>query len=581
MVRYDDLGPGADVLDCLRADPSGAEARRRIAAAEPYVCVEESGADGSDGADSLGEKGAGASARPAIDASDADLERTSKQAWAALQTANVPPKMFRFGGMPVRIGGDEDDGMPIAQPLTEDRLSYELARSARWFRTAEKGGERPAAPSLRLVRDLLAAPSYPLPLLLSIVQVPVFAPDGTLHIHPGYHPEARSFYAPAPGFTLPVVPNSPSTADVERARSLILDDLLGDFPFCSEAERANAVALLLDRYVRNMIDGVTPLRLIEAPTPGSGKGLLADVLLRPTVGRRVNIMPAANDDDEWRKRITAQLIQLPEIDLIDNITSALDSGSLSAALTAPWWSDRVLGATEMVRVPVRCTWIATANNPVMSTELARRSVRIRLDPKVDRPWERTSFRHNDLRGWADGHRADLVWSALVLVRHWIAEGSPMGTHKIGSFEEWSAVLGGILGCGGIDGFLGNLEVFYEEADLEGAMWRQFVGEWFARYGEAEVGIADLFGVAAMIEGFDFGKGSDRSQKIAFGLALNRQRDRVIGDYRVINTRTLHRAKRWRLLRSGNPLGALYEGGTASVSGADQPDEGAGLDRWTA
>jgi hypothetical protein len=108
-----------------------------------------------------------------------------------------------------------------------------------------------------------------------------------------------------------------------------------------------------------------------------------------------------------------------------------------------------------------------------------------------------------------------------------------------------------------------------------------VGEWFARYGEAEVGIADLFGVAAMIEGFDFGKGSDRSQKTAFGLALNRQRDRVIGDYRVINTRTLHRAKRWRLLRSGNPLGALYEGGTASVSGADQPDEGAGLDRWTA
>jgi len=38
------------------------------------------------------------------------------------------------------------------------------------------------------------------------------------------------------------------------------------------------------------------------------------------------------------------------------------------------------------------------------------------------------------------------------------------------------------------------------------------------------------------------------------MALNRQRDRVIGDYRIINTRTVHRLKRWRLIqvREGVP-----------------------------
>ena len=33
------------------------------------------------------------------------------------------------------------------------------------------------------------------------------------------------------------------------------------------------------------------------------------------------------------------------------------------AITAPMWEDRVLGLTQMVRVPVRCVWVATGNNP--------------------------------------------------------------------------------------------------------------------------------------------------------------------------------------------------------------------------
>ena len=120
------------------------------------------------------------------------------------------------------------------------------------------------------------------------------------------------------------------------------------------------------------------------------------------------------DDDEWRKRITAQLREGHAVILIDNVTRPLDSGVLAAALTATMWTDRLLGKNETVRVPVRCVWLVTANNPVVSTELARRFVRIRLDPKVDRPWQREGFRHADLRGWAVAHRGDLVAAALTL-----------------------------------------------------------------------------------------------------------------------------------------------------------------------
>ncbi len=501
--------------------------------------------------------------RPAIDAGDHDLARVSEQAWAALQQANVPPRLFRFGGVPVRVEGNEDDAVPVAQTLNEDRMSHELARSADWFKITSRGDVNPASPPVRVIKDMLAAPSYPLEPLVSIVQTPVFAPDGSLQLTPGYHKAGRTFYAPIPGFSIPRISTTPTTEEIARAKALILDDLLGEFPFISEAERANTAALFLDPYIRNLIDDPTPLRLIEAPTPGSGKGLLADVALRPAVGRRINIMPAANDDDEWRKRVTAQLSQLPAAILIDNLTSALDSGALASALTATWWNDRRLGAHEMIRVPVRCVWLATANNPTMSTELARRTIRIRLDPKVDRPWQRTGFRHEDLRSWADENRPQLVWAALTLVQSWIAAGRPMGTVRLGSFERWAAVNGGILANVGIDGFLSNLEEFYEASDIEGAIWRQFVDLWFEKFNESEVGVAELFDIAQSIEGFDFGKGSERSQKTSFGMSLNQQRDRVIGDCRVVQTRTVRRVKKWRLIKGrpgGNPFDVFHTSG---------------------
>jgi len=521
--------------------------------------------------------------RPEINAADANLERISDKAWAALTLANQPLRLFRFGGVPVRVEVADDDAVPVAQQLTEDRLGHELARSATWFKETERDGTKSASPPTRMIRDMLAAPSYPLPPLLSIVQTPVFAPDGSLHAEAGYHAAGRTYYAPVPGFVVPPVPDRPTSDDVARARSLIVDDLLGEFPFVGEPERANAVALFLAPYLRNMIDGPTPLHLIEAPTPGSGKGLLADVVLRPAVGRRVNVMPAANDDDEWRKRITAQLSLMPAAILIDNIVRAIDSGALSGALTATWWSDRRLGATEMVNVPVRCVWLATANNPTMSTELARRTVRIRLDPQMDRPWQRTGFRHEDLRTWADDRRAELVWSALVLGRVWINDGAPRASVRLGSFERWAAVMGGVLETAGISGFLANAEEFYEVADVEGSIWRQFVEIWNDRHGESEVGVSDLFDLALTVEGFDFGKGTERAQRISFGKALTKQRDRVIGDHRIVQARTVQRLKRWRLLRTraaGNVFDTLFESTIDHPADAPSTDDEVGNDVWT-
>ena len=113
---------------------------------------------------------------------------------------------------------------------------------------------------------MLATPDPGLPVLVGIVNTPVFGRNGRLLTTPGYHPDARLLYCPAPGFEVPRdCASAHRRNEVAAARALICDDLLGDFPFVSPSEQAHAVALLLLGFLRSMIDGPTPLHLIEKP----------------------------------------------------------------------------------------------------------------------------------------------------------------------------------------------------------------------------------------------------------------------------------------------------------------------------
>lgn len=486
---------------------------------------------------------------PRIDAGEQDLKIITGESWTALTDANSPERMFRYGGMLVRL--EAENGKPLPRELTVDRLRHEMARAANFYRTRDRDGIQTvdkAMPPTSVIRDMLATPEPKLPPLQRIVQVPVFAPDGTLQTEDGYHAASRTYYAAAKGFTLPDVPEHPSDKEVAKARALLLEELLIDFKFVNDADKAHAIALFLEPFVRDMIAGPTPLHLIEAPTPGSGKGLLAEVLLSPAVGHEMGVIPQVTDDDEMRKQITARLMEARSAILIDNVTRPLSSATLAAALTATWWSDRPLGRSETVTLPVRCAWLATANNPTVSTEIARRVVRSRLDPKVDRPWLRKEFHHKDLRGWADENRSKLVWAGLVMVRAWVDQGKrPPTCAHLGSYEQWSHVVGGILETAGIKGFLTNLDEFYETADAEGSMWRQFVGLWWDTHGSKKVKAAGLFPLTTQVDGLDLSGKTERAQQTAFGKKLATLRDRVIGDYRVVHGGTEQRASLWRLL----------------------------------
>ncbi|KUF08930.1 DUF7146 domain-containing protein [Pseudoponticoccus marisrubri] len=537
---------GQDFNDLLLRDGPVAVARL-IAAAESVVEAETVMQIGQHRP--LNYQGSGDTV-PTLRADEGDLARANEQVWSLLMASNRCPWLFRLAGQPTWVVPD-DEGRPVATAMGEEKLRHMLARLARWVRVNAKGEPIPAPPPLPVVKSVLATPDPALPVLTGIVNTPVFGRNGTLLTTPGYHPDARLLYVPAPGFAVPDIPARPTSAEIAAARTLICEDLLGDFPFTGDAERSHVVALLLLGFLRGMIDGPTPLHLIEKPAPGTGATLMVDAITGILTGAGASVMTEGRDDEEWRKRVTAKLRQIPAIVLIDNLRATLDSSALAAALTAPFWEDRILGHSEMARLPIRCLWIATGNNPEFSNEMARRLVRIRLDPHTDRPWQRSDFRHPDLMSWVRANRARLVAACLTLCQAWIAAGRPRGGRSIGSFENWAHVLGGVLEVAGIPGFLGNLEEMMESSDSEGAAWNAFIGAWWDRFGTAEVTAAEVYDIALFCDPPPPMSGAnEQARKTSFGMSIGRMRDRVfrLGDLRVrlVKAGTYRRATKWQL-----------------------------------
>jgi len=127
---------------------------------------------------------------------------------------------------------------------------------------------------------------------------------------------------------------------------------------------------------------------------------------------------------------------------------------------------------------------------------------------------------------------------------------PWNSQPLGSYEGWSAVVGGILEVNGIEGFLGNLDEFYETADAEGAQWGGFVEAWWETFSDKTVGVRDLVPLA-LASGIDLKGKDDQARRISLGMQMNRRRDQVIGGYRIVMAGKVKRAIQWKLSRIGS------------------------------
>jgi hypothetical protein len=466
--------------------------------------------------------------RPSIRVNGRQMADVLADAWHAVVGLPDERAIYRQDGRCVRILSSETG--PRIDPMTSGAMTAALLDAAHWTkRRPAKRGEQSVdgwieIPADRLpghlVPAMLERPPLVVPVLERVARAPYVARDGSTVRKVGYHGGARTYLAP----------HDPCPSmSIDEAVELVRD-WLSDFPFVADHDLAHAVGFLVTPIVRLLIDGAVPMTVFDAPTPGTGKSLLMEVLAR--VGAAYPVHPAAlaQNDEERRKSLVAHLSTGAPVVLLDNVTGRLDDNTLAGILTAwPRYSDRRMGGQSLVQVPASAVWAMSSNNAQMSADIARRSVVVRLDAKRERPETRSGFRHADLRGYTSQAAPRLRAAVLAMAEHWIAMGCPDGPGRLGSYEAWARVVGGIVNEAGFEGFLQGREARMRAANPEVEEWRQLIATWLrVRAGES-LRASDVAALAAEHELLlhVLGDGSKLSQARRMAAALRRQRGRLL------------------------------------------------------
>ncbi len=433
--------------------------------------------------------------RPTINLTGANLQ-FAEDMLRALERAQTPHHhLFVVGSTYCVVKADGS-----VEQLNSMQLRTKLAEVMQ-VRT-ERGKLTDPPPTLVEAIKAVAREQAIMPRLERVVTVPVILSDGRVLDTPGYDAQSCTYYMPTvEGIE---VPDTVTQADVDAAVQLLVEEYLGDFPFTSQADRANAIGYMILPFVRTLV-GPTPIGFFGAPKPGHGKTKVCRAVLLPGCG----LIPStswSHSSAELEKKLFAALRKAPVCVFIDNVEGRIESETLEAILTeeSGYYDGRVLGASRSETVPVHQVWAMTSNNGVLGTSMKRRALTIYIDAGVEHPMSRngptpdTKWRHPDLIGWGMEHRAELANACLVLCRWWFQNGRPEPSLKqvMGSFERFQYVVGGILQCAGIEEFSDNFDMANDDDSVEtkqlfNQLYEQFGENWFTARQAVDAGISDL------------------------------------------------------------------------------------------
>jgi hypothetical protein len=509
------------------------------------------------------------SSKPAIIISNIQLEEATDQTLNAITQANQPPEVFVRASSLARVVHDEF-GRPHIQEMDRLRVRCRMSEVADFFNIRKGEGGIPEAvasyPPLSIADNVIARKHWDLPTLNGITRSPIVHSDGTIRTQAGYDPETGLLYSPDPDLDLVPIPEGPCGEETRACVDILLD-VISDFPFADQSSRANALAILFTLLMRPVIKGHIPLAVVDAPMQGTGKTLLVSSLASIAVGSvACHSIPSQNNDDEWRKKITAILRTGDPFVLLDNIpdNTEITSPSLAAAITSHEWIDRLLGSSSDIRLPSRSVWVATGNNLKVSGDIPRRSYSVRLDANAERPWQRTGFRIKNLEEHVHRDRGNLLSAALTIIRAWYTNGQPkVEVPPLGSFNEWAETIGSILAFAEVDGFLGNLDQTRDVQDEDSQQWVDFFDAWWQVFGDQPVVVDEVCkqlietdvhdGCAravpdAVLENVDVHRAHSGALRKSVGRNLSRLSGRIFNGHKLLRSGVdSHRkVRRWKL-----------------------------------
>ena len=359
--------------------------------------------------------------------------------------AGVP--LFERSGLLVEIAHTGE--IVILKP---DRIRDVLSKDSAWVRVRTRETSQGTQAEYRATyppRDvctvIAARTAWGLPDLSGVVSHPWLRCDGPhageLVTEAGYDALSGTWGTWDPAFGAAVA-SAAEAAAPEDAVAVLLD-LLADFRFAAPSHQSSALAAWLTCAARPGLTGNVPLWLVDASTPGSGKGTICDLVLRTIYPNPTRRTPWVHDDAELSKALLSLAVAGVERLLWDNVDATFGGAALDAAITSAeaGYQGRILGQTRIVSAPLRPFWAANGNNVAIKGDMHRRILVTRLDPGTDRPEERTDYRYpGRLLDVAIERRASVLGCCLRLLRHGIANPGP----PIGSFESWGRVVRGAL-----------------------------------------------------------------------------------------------------------------------------------------
>lgn len=447
-----------------------------------------------------------------------------RECFAALQ----PGAIYRRGGAVGEIRGAE------FVPVSADRLRTIVDRHVRLVsgKPPKKDGEDPRIVYQPLSRDLgsmlieYAAACGEVRELRYIATFPVCLGLNFQIAAPGWNAEHGVFL---------VCESVPIPFDLARSKAVIEDAII-DFPFARAADRENYIGLMLTVVLRAAIGEPVPMHLIGASSPRSGKTKLAEIVLGCGVlGAPTPAMQIGVREEEREKRITASLLTGDTVIHLDNLSDFLDSAALASLLTSSIYRGRELGHTRLLSLPNLVTIVGTGNNVHATEEITKRVIPIILQPRTDSPETRTDYKHPLLREFVEGARDDIRASLLGLIEHWKSVGRPLGKARLGGFERWSAVVGGIMAAAGYSSWMSNMAEWRGSSDEFAAERTEFVRLWQAHYQGNWIDTGSLFMIVEGAGLFDrqIRGESERGRRSTFGrYVLAALENVVVGPWRI-------------------------------------------------
>lgn len=345
-------------------------------------------------------------------------------------------KYYQRGGIIVSVYTDKSTKQTLIQAISLPALVRALSSVATWEQFDGRAKEFVRIdPPARHATILFDSNSYRyLPVINGLARQPYIRPDGSLMKLAGYDLDTGMFGVfDNRRFS---IPDKPTREDAESSLK-VLNELLEEFCFATEEDRAAALSAILTAAIRPSLVNA-PMIHVRAHAVGSGKSYLCALITAFASPQQGTPTTFPADDEECRKLLLAELLRAPAVIEFDNLTSdILPHKSLCTALTSEFITGRILGVSKTATVSTRAVFLSSGNNVTPIKDMTRRCISINLNPEVEIPAART-FKRPNLIAEVLQERERYVSAAITIVRAWIAAEKPRAKCKsLAGFDDWS------------------------------------------------------------------------------------------------------------------------------------------------